>query len=686
MSGILRTTGKLIALVLAVASGCRPHLPPVDFWGHRDSDRYQQLAAAAQAAPVEIESEESAPACRPVTLQNFHEQQPWDMPLQEALRLALANSRVVRQLPPQQAPLQGGASVPPSNDGVLRSPDGAASVYDPAIQTTSVAGVDAALSAFDANFATSMLWEKNEQPINVSVPAEVIFARDFIQDRATFRGELNKTSVWGTRIFARHNVVYDLNNNPTRAVPSDYNANYEVGITQPIWQGFGRWFNEVVGPDGRPGVYNGVVIARINSDISVLDFEIAVRDMLSQAETAYWELYLAYRAFHADRTGRDGALQNWRNIEAARRVGREDAVREAQARGELFRFTDRMQGALCELLDAENRLRYLLGLPAGDGRVIRPMDEPTTANIVFDWDQIYLEALSRSPELRRQKWRIQQRELELTAARHFLHPRLDGIAQYRWVGAGDDLMGRRAVPPFEGSDAYSTLFGGDYQEWQLGFQMNMPLGFRQGNAAVRNAELQVARERARLAVQEQELSHLLAEAVRRAECSHILAMNRYNTWRAANQEVESALAAYPLGRIPYSDVLNAFARRTDAETDYFRAVVNYQRAIVQVHLRKGSLLEYNQVVLAECPWPGSAVARHGGGLFRRQAERTIDPSLAQPAAQPSIIATPEHAPARPVVAAAAQHPPFSARAQKASLPPLVPPPPPGPTNPKPARR
>src|SRR6185436_9079926 len=124
---------------------------------------------------------------------------------------------------------------------------------------------------------------------------------------------------------------------------------------------------------------------------------------------------------------------------------------------------------------------------------------------------------------------------------------------------------------------------------------------------------QVARERARLAVQEQELSHLLAEAVRRAECSHVLAMNRYNTWRAANQEVESALAAYPLGRIPYSDVLNAFSRRTDAEIDYFRAVVNYQRGIIQVELRKGSLLEYDQVVMAECPWPGLAQAQHGGG-------------------------------------------------------------------------
>ncbi len=675
MAGISRIFGVLAILLLAVAGGCRPHLPPVDFWGHGDSDRYQELAAAAQAIPVEIESEVGAAPCRPVTLQNFHEQQLWDVPLEEALRLALANSRIVRQLLPQQAPLQGGPAVSPSSDGVLRAPEASSSVFDPALQITGVVGVDAALAAFDTNVAASMLWEKNEQPINVNQPAEVIFASNFIQDRGTFRGELTKTSVWGTRVFARHNVNYDLNNNPTRAVPSDYTANYEIGLVQPVWQGFGRWFNEVVGPNGRPGVYDGVLIARINTDVSVLDFEISVRDMLAQTEIAYWELYLAYRAFYASRVGRDGALQNWRNIEAARRVGREDAVREAQARGELFRFTDRMQATLCEVLDAENRLRYLMGLPAGDGRVIRPSDEPAAANVIFDWDQIHLEALARCPELRRQKCRIEQRGLELTAARHFLHPRLDGIAQYRWVGAGDDLMGRRAVPPFAGSDAYSTLFGGDYQEWQLGFQMNMPLGFRQGNAAVRNAELALARERARLQVQEQEISHLLAEAVRRAECSHVLAMNRYNTWRAASQEVESALAAYPLGRIPYSDVLSAFSRRTDAEIDYFRAVVNYQRAIVQVHLRKGSLLEYDQVVLAECPWPGFAVAGHGSGLFRRRAERTLEHSLAGAVPLPAPAGTPVETSAASAVAVAERPMPFGTPAPTAAgQAPLSPPP------------
>ena len=47
-------------------------------------------------------------------------------------------------------------------------------------------------------------------------------------------------------------------------------------------------------------------------------------------------------------------------------------------------------------------------------------------------------------------------------------------------------------------------------------------------------------------------------------------------------------------------------RRADAESAYYRAIVDYNRSIAQLHFRKGSLLEYNGVFLAEGPWPGKA--------------------------------------------------------------------------------
>ena len=44
-----------------------------------------------------------------------------------------------------------------------------------------------------------------------------------------------------------------------------------------------------------------------------------------------------------------------------------------------------MEQALSSLYDAEAKLRYLMGMAATDGRLIRPIDEPTTAKVSFDW-------------------------------------------------------------------------------------------------------------------------------------------------------------------------------------------------------------------------------------------------------------------------------------------------------------
>ena len=57
----------------------------------------------------------------------------------------------------------------------------------------------------------------------------------------------------------------------------------------------------------------------------------------------------------------------------------------------------------------------------------------------------------RRSELRRQKWQLKRRELELIAAKNHLMPRLDALGRYRWLGAGDRLIGD--------SNGHPTVYG-----------------------------------------------------------------------------------------------------------------------------------------------------------------------------------------------------------------------------------
>ena len=65
--------------------------------------------------------------------------------------------------------------------------------------------------------------------------------------------------------------------------------------------------------------------------------------------------------------------------------------------------------------------------------------------------------------------RIEQRELELIAARNWLLPRLDATGTYRWLGAGDDLIdGEGGSDTILGGDGNDTLRGGGSDDTILG--------------------------------------------------------------------------------------------------------------------------------------------------------------------------------------------------------------------------
>ncbi len=243
-----------------------------------------------------------------------------------------------------------------------------------------------------------------------------------------------------------------------------------------------------------------------------------------------------------------------------------------------------------------------MGLTTTDGRLIRPATEPTTARIVSEWETWHCEALVRNIALRKQKWVIKQRQLELIASKNFLLPELNTFGSYQWNGLGKDLLDSDN----DKSNAYGSLTHDGNGEWQLGVYLSVPLGFRQGRAAVRNAELNLLREKAILQEQELELTHQLAQSVRDLQDYYVLAETNYNRRAAAQREVEATTAAYEQGTATLNLVLDAQRRMAEAESDYFRSVTDYNEAIITTQKYKSSLLEYNGITLCEGPWAGKA--------------------------------------------------------------------------------
>ena len=645
---LLRRAWVVMTSLTLVASGCAPRQP---FYFFEDGDLSHYVGSIQKMEypdTVHQPLDEAAGTIEPLTLSNANFDQVWEVSLEDSIRTALENGKVLRSLGGRfqsfggPRPQAGEPAV-----SLLTNPAAYPTVYDPAIsETDPFRGVESALASFDAQLSSSLTWARQNRPQNVGGIGTQIFQQQLLGDIGTWTTGISKISATGSTFGIQNQTVYDNNNSPIRqdGVPSTFLTNYDFTFNQPLLQGAGLTYNRIAGPDafnnlnGRPN-FRGVLIARVLADQSLADFEIGVRNMVSDTEQAYWELYFAYRNLEARKAGRDSALEAWRKVHALyveqSRGG--EADKEAQAREQYFFFRSDVENALTDVYRSENRLRYMMGLSASDGRLIRPSDEPTTARITFDWQQSLVESLSRSAELRRQKWVIKQKELELVASKNLLLPRLDLNGYYRFLGMGQELINQNYGPynaegldPLNGTDAYSTLSSGRFQEWQAGAQFLMPIGFRRELSTVRNYQLQLARERSRLQDEEMEVSHALVEAVRNVDTNFALSQTNFNRRVASERQVEAVQAAYDAGTVTLDQLLDAQRRRADAESSYYRSVVDYNRSIAQLHFRKGSLLEYNGVFLAEGPWPGKAYFDSYRRARQRDASLFLDYGHSRP--------------------------------------------------------
>lgn len=668
MSRRVRTRWVLAVCGAIILSGCGPSQPAYLRGKNGDGDDSHYSAYAA----TQLESPDITPdrinevsnALTPLTLANQQYKEMWELTLEEAVKLALANSKVMRNLGAglfqvgiagQNAPLTGQGN--PGSTQLVQSPGSFQTVYNPGItESNPSTGVEAALAQFDAQVLSQLNFTHTDAPQNFRTAiSQTIFSNVLQQDQGQFSTTLAKVAATGTRMFFRNQQTNTWNTNPSNRFPSVWNTQIEAEFIHPLLQGSGVQFNRIFGPGQNQAIStqrnpnaaqqaNGVMIARTNVDIALAQFEAGVRNMVSDVERTYWDLYFQYRNLDAVVVGRDSALQTWRKVYALYIVGAMggEAEKEAQAREQYFLFRSQVEGALSGLYTTENRLRYMMGLTATDGRLIRPADELTTAKVTFDWQEILPEALARSAELRQQKWTVQQRELQLIAAKNFLLPQLDLDALYRWRGFGDDLVSYRGQaynpnlgsgPPDlnTGSGAWNSLWSGKFQESQLGLIFSMPIGFRQAMAGVRNSQLNVARERALLQEQELALSHDLANALRDLDRHYAVSQTNFNRRVAAQRQVEAIKAAYETNTVTLDLLLDAQRRFADAESSYFNSLMNYNVAILNVHFRKGSLLEYNGVFLAEGPWAGKAYFDARKRARERAAATYINYGFTRPA-------------------------------------------------------
>ena len=332
---------------------------------------------------------------------------------------------------------------------------------------------------------------------------------------------------------------------------------------------------------------SGFIIIPNDKGMLLVDLEATVRDHLAELATSYWDLEFYYRNLEIAKDGRDSALTTWRRLQDAWHA---DDASSAQAKEQYFFFRGRTEEAQRDLIKAEKRLRYLCGLGARDGRIIRPTDEPPMNEVLFDWEKSLKQTLNGAVEMKRQKTRVQQLQESLDMAKESLLPKIDHKNLYRWLGLGDQVAGKEAERVVDDKET---------MEWRAGVDLETPIGSREELRKVRNIQLLHAREKAKLKDLELEVSHLLAESVQNVDANYTLVNTSEMQKNAAVDQVKELENQRKARKITLDFLLDAQRRQADSTVAYYQSLIQYALSIIKVHYQKGTLLEEFGVKIVE---------------------------------------------------------------------------------------
>jgi hypothetical protein len=306
----------LLVYLLAIATGCAPTQP---FYLHEDGDLSHYIDRATQAETPDLDQPplaDVAQSQQPLTLSNPNFDKFWDLTLEEAVAITLANSKILRNAGGGPRIQNGQLFANTVVDGLVESPQIAASIYNPAIVETNPGfsqfnlfgqaagdgptvdggqanvrqGVEAALADFDTQLViagdpTAIIASSTDRPQNV-VPNISGFPQTLDLRQGGLNAQLSKRSAAGTQFFFRLNTDYTRGNNrgTLQALNSIWTQTMEVEARHPLLRGAGTQINRMP-----------IILARIGSDIEIAALEEQLQDSLNSLEFRYWDLYLQYR-------------------------------------------------------------------------------------------------------------------------------------------------------------------------------------------------------------------------------------------------------------------------------------------------------------------------------------------------------------------------------------------------------
>ena len=401
----------------------------------------------------------------------------------------------------------------------------------------------------------------------------------------------------GTRVDIDFFMNRKSDNNQFNTFNPSYSGVLTYQVTQPLLRNYGRSIND-----------SSIRIARNNRNLSGVDFEIQMIDLVTGAQNLYWDLVYQREDIKVRKQSLNLAEKTLSDNKRQVQIGTMAPIDVVQAEAAVAQRQEQMvttSYVADQMQDRVKRLMTNLPDPALILAQLSPIDPAPKprADDVMPLEDAIKYALESRPELRAIEMQLQNSEIELKYNKNQLLPSLNVSAGYTQSGIGgvqtirSELGGEQVVSVIHGglSDAFSQLFGYNYTGYSAGFNLSIPLS----NKSVRAEYSKVLTDKQALSAKRNKLVQEIALDVRNANSQ--VEMNRaritaaFKALELANMQLEAEQKKFQLGTSQLRFVLQEQQNVTAAQTSQVQALVNYAKSLVDYDRAVGRTLRKNNI-------------------------------------------------------------------------------------------
>lgn len=377
-----------------------------------------------------------------------------------------------------------------------------------------------------------------------------------------------------------------------------YTSNLNFNVTQPLLRGRGGYITRMP-----------ITIARSRLKSSTLSLEDQIMQLISLAESAYWNVIEARENLRVQEKALELADISLKRSNRELELGAISPLEIFQPQANFATAQLGVTQARYRLQQAEDALRRQMGADQ-DSKfrdvpiVLTETVEAPPSTLQVDKEALVAKALARRPDLRSIAENIAADDLTISQVNNQLLPDLSLTAQYGSFGQGGNFFSRQNVFLGDGTtssvtkiipggpgDSLNQLFGFGFPTYGFGLTLRLPIKDRATSANLADALVNKKLDSYRLKSASLNTRLQVLQAVSLVENSKASVELAKVARDLAQKRLDADQKRYDLGTTTIFFVLASQGDFTTAEANLVREMINFQRNQLNLLQRTGELLD-----------------------------------------------------------------------------------------------